>query len=140
MLSGETANILVVDDDASTRTLLEIILSSGGHQVILLNDGREALVYLKTNTPDLIIIDVNMPVIDGIEVCARIKKLPRFQNTPVVVLTSMDDAQTRTRATLAGVNQIIYKPLRGKNFLKTVQVLLAQSDEGRDGLMTLPED
>jgi CheY-like chemotaxis protein len=134
MSKARAANILVVDDDASTRTLLELILSSGGHEVKLLNDGREALAYLKTNTPDLIVIDVNMPVLDGIEVCSRIKKLPRFKHIPVIVLTSMNDAQTRVRAIDAGASEIVYKPLTGKNFLQTVQGFLQQMPIEIDGL------
>jgi CheY-like chemotaxis protein len=112
MSKARAANILVVDDDASTRTLLEFILSSGGHEITLLNDGREALAYLKTNTPELIVIDVNMPVLDGIEVCSRIKKLPRFKKTPVIV----------------------YKPLTGKNFLQTIQGFLQQTPDEMNGL------
>jgi CheY-like chemotaxis protein len=134
MSKARAANILVVDDDASTRTLLEFILSSGGHEITLLNDGREALAYLKTNTPELIVIDVNMPVLDGIEVCSRIKKLPRFKKTPVIVLTSMNDAQTRVRAIDAGASEIVYKPLTGKNFLQTIQGFLQQTPDEMNGL------
>jgi CheY-like chemotaxis protein len=134
MSKAAPAKILVVDDDASTRTLLELILSSGGHEITLLNDGREALAYLKTNTPDLIVIDVNMPVLDGIEVCSRIKKLPRFKNIPVIVLTSMNDAQTRVRAIDANASDIVYKPLTGKNFLQTIQGFLQQTPSDNDGL------
>lgn len=134
MSKARVANILVVDDDASTRTLLELILSSGGHEVTLLNDGREALAYLKTNTPELIVIDVNMPVLDGIEVCSRIKKLPRFKNIPVIVLTSMNDTETRTRALNAKASEIIYKPLTGKNFLQTIQSFLQAPPAETDGL------
>ncbi len=134
MSKAAPAKILVVDDDASTRTLLELILSSGGHEITLLNDGREALAYLKTNTPELIVIDVNMPVLDGIEVCSRIKKLPRFKRIPVIVLTSMNDAETRTRATTAHASEIVYKPLTGKNFLQTVQNFLNAPPAENDGL------
>lgn len=126
------AKILVVDDDASTRTLLELILSSGGHEITLLNDGREALAYLKTNTPDLIVIDVNMPILDGIEVCSRIKKLPRFKKIPVIVLTSMNDAATRVRAIDVGASEIVYKPLTGKNFLRTIQGFLQPNPDQPD--------
>jgi CheY-like chemotaxis protein len=134
MSKARAANILVVDDDASTRTLLELILSSGGHEITLLNDGREALAYLKINTPNLIVIDVNMPVLDGIEVCSRIKKLPRFKKIPVIVLTSMNDAQTRTRAFDAGASEIVYKPLTGKNFLQTIQGFLQAPPVENDDL------
>jgi CheY-like chemotaxis protein len=140
MSAARAANILVVDDDASTRTLLELILSSGGHEITLLNDGREALAYLKTHTPDLIVIDVNMPVLDGIEVCSRVKKLPRFRNTPVIVLTSMNDAGTRVRAIDANASEIVYKPLTGKNFLQTVQVLLKGVQEAKDSLNVINDD
>ncbi len=118
------ATILVADDEPAVRTLLEMILGSDGHTVISVADGKEALTYLKDNTPDLIVLDINMPFMSGLDVCSRVKRIKRFQNTPVVILTAMNDQRTRDAATGVKVDLFVNKPLTGKNFRKTVQDLL----------------
>jgi CheY-like chemotaxis protein len=118
------ATILVADDEPAVRTLLEMILGSDGHTVVTVPDGKEALTYLKDHTPDLIVLDINMPFISGIDVCSRVKRIKRFQNTPVVILTAMNDQRTRDEAAGVKVDLFVNKPLTGKNFRKTVQDLL----------------
>jgi CheY-like chemotaxis protein len=118
------ATILVADDEPAVRNLLEMILGSDGHTVVTVADGKEALVYLKDNTPDLIVLDVNMPFLSGIDLCSRIKRIRRFQNTPVVILSAMNDQRTRDEAKGVKVDLFVNKPLTGKNFRKTVQDLL----------------
>lgn len=103
-----------------------MVLGSDGHIVVTVNDGKEALTYLKENTPDLIVLDVNMPFLSGIDVCSRIKRIRRFQYTPVVMLTAMNDQRTREEAKGVKVDLFVNKPLTGKNFRKTVQDLLEQ--------------
>ncbi len=118
------ATILVADDEPAVRNLLEMILGSDGHTVISVADGKEALTYLKDHTPDLIVLDINMPFMSGLDVCSRVKRIKRFQNTPVVILTAMNDQRTRDAATGVKVDLFVNKPLTGKNFRKTVQDLL----------------
>ncbi len=126
-MQTQPATILVADDEPAVRNLLEMVLGSDGHTVVTVSDGKEALAYLKDNTPDLLVLDVNMPFLSGIEVCSRVKRIRRFQHTPVVILTAMQDQRTRDEALSVKVDLFVNKPLTGKNFRKTVQDLLEQS-------------
>ncbi len=121
---GRRAVILIADDEPAIRTLLELVLSSDGHEVQVVADGREALNYLKNNTPDLVILDVAMPFADGIDVCGRIKRIARFRATPVMLLTAYGDEQTRMKAELARADLVVSKPLSGKSLRQVVRELL----------------
>lgn len=116
--------ILVADDNEGQLMLLDMVLSSEGYQVALAADGREALQYLKEHTPDLLILDVNMPFLSGIEVCDRVKRIRRLKNVPIMVLTSSRDERVRTTAKMAGANMVMNKPLIGKDLRSIVAALL----------------
>ncbi|GEM48837.1 response regulator [Deinococcus cellulosilyticus] len=122
--------ILVADDETSIRTMLEMILSADGHEVISVSDGRETLEYLKNNTPDAILLDVRMPDISGLEICSRVKRVSRLKNVPVILLTAMDDQQTQREAKLARADGIIYKPLSGKNLRTRVRSIIEGTAQG----------
>lgn len=119
------AKILVADDNEGQRMLLEMLLSAGGHEVHTVEDGREALEYLKTETPDLAVLDVAMPHITGIDVCHRMKRVPRLKSVPVVILTGLTDERTKEMARMARADAVVTKPLEGKDFRATVDELLA---------------
>lgn len=123
------ASILIVDDNIGIRRVLELVLSSEGHQVTEAENGREALAYLQKNTPDLIVLDVNMPGISGIEVCERVKHVSRLKHTPVLILTSLQDEQTKRLAKLAKAEFMMSKPLSGKGIRGTVARLLSAATE-----------
>lgn len=106
--------------------ILDMLLSLDGYDVRLVEDGREALEFLKENTPDLAILDVKMPQLNGIEVCMRMKRISRLRDVPVVMLTALRDEETRTQLRAAQADAIIYKPLEGKDFRETVKSLLAR--------------
>lgn len=116
--------ILIADDQAGQRAVLDMLLSLDGYLVIAKEDGREAIEYLKENTPSLVILDVNMPHVNGIEICARIKRISRFNTVPVIILTSAKDENTLTSAKMAKADMVISKPLEGKDFRATVKELL----------------
>ncbi|WP_027482548.1 response regulator [Deinococcus pimensis] len=107
--------ILVADDEPAIRTMLEVILSADGHEIVTVPDGRAVLEYLKTNTPDAMLLDVKMPYLDGYEICSRVKRIARLSRTAVLLLTGFDDEQTRDQAKLVGADDVVYKPLSGKN-------------------------
>ena len=107
--------ILVADDEPAIRTMLEVILSADGHEIVAVADGKTALEYLQTHTPDVMLLDINMPYMDGFEICSRVKRIKRLRNTPVVLLTALDDDHTRDHAKLVGADDIVSKPLSGKN-------------------------
>jgi CheY-like chemotaxis protein len=118
------ATILIADDEPAIRTLLEVILQGDGYVVATAGDGREVMGYLKEHTPDMIILDVSMPYADGLELCARIKAMSRFQHVPVLILTAYGDERTRTAAQLAKADGFVNKPLSGKNLRQTVRDML----------------
>ncbi len=122
------ATVLIADDSEPIRSLLEMILSASGHTVVQVEDGRAALVYLKDNTPDLMILDVTMPFIDGIEICGRVKRISRLKATPVIILTAHTDEDSRRRALAAGADAFVNKPLAGKNLRQTINDMLEKRE------------
>ena len=128
------AKILVADDDEGHRTLVEMLLTLDGHEVDTVGNGREALDYLKDHTPDLAILDVHMPQVDGIDVCQRMRQVSRLKEVPVIILTAMRDQKTQTLAKMAKANMVVPKPLEGKDFRAIVTRVMAegQPSEGAD--------
>ncbi len=122
------ATVLIADDSESIRSLLEMILSAEGHTVVQVGDGREALAYLKDNTPDLLILDVTMPFIDGIEICGRVKRISRLKASPVIILTAHTDEDSKKRALQAGADAFVNKPLAGKNLRQTINEMLEKRE------------
>jgi DNA-binding response OmpR family regulator len=122
------ATVLIADDSESIRSLLEMILSASGHEVVQVEDGRAALVYLKDHTPDLMILDVTMPFIDGIDICGRVKKISRLKATPVIILTAHTDEDSKKRALAAGADAFVNKPLSGKNLRATIEEMLEKRE------------
>ncbi len=121
--------ILIADDSDSIRNLLDMILTAEAHEVTQVSDGREALGYLKDNTPDLIILDVTMPFVDGLEVCSRIKRVGRLKLVPVIILTAHTDDATRQKAQAVGADVLVHKPLSGKNFRNVVLEMLERGEQ-----------
>jgi len=116
--------IVAADDQAGQRMLLDVVLSVE-YDLVLLEDGLEVLEYLKNNTaPDLIILDVEMPKINGLDVCDRIKSVSRLKDIPVVIVTGDITNQTKRLARLSRADRLIYKPLSGKDFSSIVSNLL----------------
>jgi CheY-like chemotaxis protein len=118
----ESATILIAEDDEGQRRLLEMLLYD--YQLTLVKDGREALNYLQGHTPSLMILDVAMPYLSGIDICDRARRIKRLKGVPVVILTSLNDDRTHTAARMAGASAVITKPLTGKDFRLTVRKLL----------------
>lgn len=123
------ARILVAEDHAGFRTVIALVLGADGHDVYCVGDGRETLAYLKDHTPDLIVLDVDMPILDGIGVCERVKRIGRLKRVPVVLLTGRHDLETERRAQLAGADLMVNKPLEGKDFRQLVGALLQRAQE-----------
>lgn len=121
------ATILVADDEEGHRTLVDMLLTLDGHDVVSVADGREALDYLKDHTPDLAILDVHMPQVDGIDVCERMRKVTRLKDVPVIILTAMRDEKTSTLAKMAKANMVLPKPLEGKDFRALVTKVMSES-------------
>lgn len=102
--------ILVVDDEIISRHTIEALLSSEGYILIFAEDGKQALEKAATLTPDLMLLDVMMPGIDGFEVCRRLRQDPRLAELPIVMLTALDDRTSRLQGLEAGADDFMSKP------------------------------
>lgn len=115
--------ILIVDDDAEVRNLLQIFLAEKGLKVHALSDGWEALGYIKTRIPDLILLDVMMPNLDGYGFLKELRKEPRWRGIPVVVLTGRE--MMRDVFLQEGVCDFIVKPCAPEDLFKRIHALLS---------------
>lgn len=95
---AEKKTILIADDSEAHRTLMKSMLESERFELVLKEDGKEVLEFLKTNEPDLLILDVNMPFIDGLSIVERVRWVPRLKEMPVIIVTAMTDEDTQKNA------------------------------------------
>ena len=113
--------ILVADDSRTIRQTAEKLLEKAGCTVITATDGFDALAKVVENQPDIIFIDVVMPRLDGYQACQLIKKNPRFQSTPVIMLSSKNGLFDMARGRLAGSNEYLTKPFTKDELLKAIE-------------------
>ncbi len=109
--SPRRSRILVADDTDSIRALYRKLLASDGHEVIDVCDGEAALAAVQTHHPDVILLDVTMPRVNGLEVCRRLKSDPATRLTPVVLVTGLSDLQHRIQGIEAGADEFLSKPV-----------------------------
>jgi DNA-binding response OmpR family regulator len=107
---GNRASILVVDDDTALREVLVEQLTMLGYEVSAAASAEAALASVERRAPDLILTDVHMGATSGIELCARLKVDPRFQLTPVILLTAVSDLEARVAGLAAGADDFFSKP------------------------------
>ena len=116
--------ILVVDDVATNRIILKVKLASAAYEVLQAGGGIEALRMAQKDRPDLILLDVSMPDLDGLEVCRRLKADHRTAEIPVIMVTSLNDTASRIAALEAGAEDFMSKPLNDLGLLARVRSLL----------------
>ena len=119
--------VLVVDDSNTIRRSAEIFLKQGGHEVLLADDGFDALAKINDYQPDLVFCDILMPRLDGYQTCAIIKRNARFANIPVVMLSSKDGVFDKARGRMVGAQDYLTKPFTKDQLLQAVQQFGAQS-------------
>ncbi|HEX5738139.1 MAG: two-component system response regulator [Comamonadaceae bacterium] len=113
--------VLVVDDSNTIRRSAEIFLKQGGHEVLLADDGFDALAKINDYQPDLVFCDILMPRLDGYQTCAIIKRNARFANIPVVMLSSKDGVFDKARGRMVGSQDYLTKPFTKDQLLQAVQ-------------------
>ncbi|MCX5723289.1 MAG: ATP-binding protein [Nitrospirae bacterium] len=123
----ETPLALIVDDDAVNRLLACAALESSGWKVEEAENGREALEAFQRLQPDVVLLDVMMPEMDGYTACASLRKLPEGADTPVLIMTGLDDYHSITQAYDAGATDFLTKPLNGLLLIHRVRYIVRSS-------------
>ncbi len=130
----QQAKILLVDDDPDILELLEYNLAKENYQLAKAYDGKEALEIAQTFKPALIIMDVMMPIMDGIETARKMKSMPEFKNTIILFLTARGEEFTEVAAFDAGAQDYIIKPIKPRALVSRINALLKResSEENQD--------
>ncbi len=105
------ARVLIVDDDENTLEILRRWLAKEGYITVTAEDGQQCLDTLAKESFDIVLLDVMMPGVDGLQVCERMRENPAWRSIPVVLLTAKDDMETRTRGMALGVSEYLTKPI-----------------------------
>ena len=113
--------VLVIDDSNTIRRSAEIFLKQCGHEVMLAEDGFDALAKVNDAQPDLIFCDILMPRLDGYQTCAIIKRNEKFSSTPIVMLSSKDGVFDKARGRMVGSQDYLTKPFTKDQLLQAVE-------------------
>ena len=119
--SGSTFKVLVIDDSNTIRRSAEIFLKQGGHEVLLAEDGFDALAKVNDFDPHLIFCDILMPRLDGYQTSAIIKRNARFSSTPIIMLSSKDGVFDKARGRMVGCEEYLTKPFTKDQLLQAVK-------------------
>ena len=122
-ITSSGIKVLVIDDSNTIRRSAEIFLKQGGHEVLLAEDGFDALAKVNDYQPHLIFCDILMPRLDGYQTCAIIKRNAKFSAVPIVMLSSKDGVFDRARGRMVGSQDYLTKPFTKDQLLQTVQEL-----------------
>jgi CheY-like chemotaxis protein len=120
----ENQHILIVEDEESLLKLESILLSSKGYKVTGVRDGLAALGEIEKSRPDLILLDIMMPGIDGFEVCRRIKENPDTRDIPIVMLTAKKSTADQARGVEVGADAYMTKPFKSLKIIDVISSLL----------------
>ena len=126
-LDAATTKVLVIDDSNTIRRSAEIFLKQGGYEVVLAEDGFDALSKVNDHAPDVIFCDILMPRLDGYQTCAIIKRNERFARIPVVMLSSRDGVFDKARGRMVGSQDYLTKPFTKDQLLQAVAQCTAQT-------------
>ena len=121
-----SANILTVDDSASIRLTTKVTLTNAGYSVTEAINGAEGLAAAQNGQFDLIVTDLNMPVMDGLTMIEELRKLPSQAGVPIIFLTTESDAELKARAKAAGATGWLTKPFDPENLVKIIKKVLGR--------------
>ncbi|PWB77933.1 MAG: hypothetical protein C3F07_01065 [Anaerolineales bacterium] len=118
------AKIMVVDDDKDATTLFEEVLNMQGHTPVVLNESSKALQIAMEELPDAFILDLMMPEPDGFKLCRMLRAEPRFRRTPIIIVTALNDTDSKIVAIGAGANDYLTKPFHINELDASIRNLL----------------
>ncbi|UCD93434.1 MAG: response regulator [Candidatus Zixiibacteriota bacterium] len=120
----KTSRILVIDDEPQVTEIIEAFLSNAGHEVVVGNKAADALEKAKEKKPDVILLDIMMPEIDGYSICNQLKSDPKTADIPVVFLTGKDRSDDMGRSFEVGGDMFIKKPFSCERLLEIINIIL----------------
>lgn len=126
-------NILVVEDDRALAGVLEYNLSSEGFNVTCAMDGQDALNQARSKAPDLVLLDVMIPVLDGVQVCRQLRSEPATRNTQIIMLTAKGEETDQVVGFSVGADDYVTKPFSVRVLLERVKALLRRNERLGDG-------
>jgi DNA-binding response OmpR family regulator len=118
--------VLIVEDDSGARRMIEFTLQQEGFEVITAANGREGLERAQNEQPDVIVMDIMMPVMGGLEACLRLKEVPTTSHIPILVLTAKTTESDRTYCMMAGADDYVAKPADLHDVAERVRMLAAE--------------
>ncbi len=119
---------LVVDDEPNILLSLEFLMKKQGYTVFIARDGQEALEIIENETPDLVILDIMMPEVDGYQVCQHMRSQDRFKDTKIIFLSAKSKEEEKQRGLELGANLYISKPFSTRNLIKQINELNSLSN------------
>jgi two-component system cell cycle response regulator DivK len=122
-----TSRVLCVEDNQENLFMLQRRLTRRGFEVTIATDGAQSVEWAKTLQPDLIVMDLNLPVLDGWEATRRLKNQPETKHIPIIVLTADTKGKSREKALAAGCDEFELKPIDFEGLIGKIQVLLSRS-------------
>ncbi|MDJ0757632.1 MAG: response regulator [Ardenticatenaceae bacterium] len=126
-------SVLIVDDEPMARTLLRLMLVRSGYEVIEAEDGFAALDKIRSSTPDLVILDVMMPGMDGLKVCASIRQDLQLTDLPIILLSAKSDIVGIHEGLDVGANKYLTKPVSPEELSRHVREVLDKTQNGAPG-------
>lgn len=123
---AQQRTVLLAEDDVEARQVMARYLTSLGVQIIEVDDGGAALEAIQTSSPDLIVLDLNLPAMTGFELCQHVRQRPGTRDIPILVVTGRNSLEDHARAREVGVTKYLSKPFKKRDFLAAVELLLTQ--------------
>jgi chemosensory pili system protein ChpA (sensor histidine kinase/response regulator) len=120
-MSSETPLVMVVDDSVTVRKVTTRLLERNGMDVVTAKDGVDAIAQLQDCEPDVMLLDIEMPRMDGFEVATLVRHDPRLKDVPIIMITSRTGQKHRERAFSIGVNEYLGKPFQEQELLATIE-------------------
>jgi DNA-binding response OmpR family regulator len=128
--------ILIVDDDLETLKLVGLMLQRRGYEIVAASAGSQALAKVEAEKPDLVILDIMMPDVDGYEVCQQLRSNPNTAHLPVLMFTAKGLTEDKTSGFQAGADDYLTKPIHPSELVSHVEALLKRADDARAGEKT----
>jgi CheY-like chemotaxis protein len=127
-----TKKILVADDNQVSRELIREVLEDSSQKVLEAENGEEAIEKIVSENPDIVLLDIQMPIFDGYEVLRRVRSDPRFREIQFVALTAYAMKEDREKALASGFNAYVTKPIDGASLRIRIKQMLYASSDGQD--------